>query len=311
MGLRKSIRKVFYYISFQYRFRHDIRGTCLDVDNFADPIILNPHPRNNVNEIPKIIWLYWDSNPSELILNCFEKIKKLNPTYQVNILNSTNVKNFCHIDFSEIPYLTPQQKSDLIRFNLLYNYGGFWLDASIIIYQGLDWIIDFCKKNNTSSFGYYRLANTTLNEYPVIENWLLASTKGNTFFKYWEEELTYALKLGITHYIKDIKIKHLDYEDYFQNIKFLEYLIAYVACQKVQRKYKISISLINCDQNAFFYQNLDLKHEIHFVENMILYHRPKIMPYLIKLIGSERKRLTPYFSKNKYKKNSLLDFQID
>ncbi|WP_227556602.1 capsular polysaccharide synthesis protein [Acinetobacter nosocomialis] len=252
--------------------------------------------------------MYWDSEVPELVERCFNQVKKLNPEYQINILNSKNITEFCDFDFSVYKNLTPQQKSDLLRFYLLYYYGGIWLDASIIIYSNLQWILDTCKKNKTSAFAYYRAENTTVKDYPVIENWLLASEKGNIFFKKWLDELSYALKLGVKNYISEIRNTKPNYSEYFQNIGLLEYLVAYVACQKVLREIPNSISLINCDKNAFLYQNIDLKCNIYFIEALVLKERPDQMPYLIKLIGSDRALLTPYVLKNKFKNNSFLDF---
>ncbi|MBJ9423302.1 capsular polysaccharide synthesis protein [Acinetobacter seifertii] len=307
MGLRKSTRKLFRFLAFNLRYYKDIRFKNLNPENFADLIILNPLDKSEII-IPKIIWMYWDSEVPELVERCFNQVKKLNSEYQINILNSKNITEFCDFDFSVYKNLTPQQKSDLLRFYLLYYYGGIWLDASIITYTNLQWILDTCKKNKTSAFAYYRAENTTIKDYPVIENWLLASEKENIFFKKWLDELSYALKIGVKNYISEIKNTKQNYSEYFQNIGLLEYLVAYVACQKVLREIPNSISLINCDKNAFLYQNIDLKCNIYFIEALVLKERPDQMPHLIKLIGSDRALLTPYVLKNKFKNNSFLDF---
>ncbi|WP_291357141.1 MULTISPECIES: glycosyltransferase family 32 protein [unclassified Acinetobacter] len=308
MGLRKSIRKIFRLVSLNIRYYKNIRLKNLNPDNYADPIILNPIDDSHEINIPKIIWMYWDSEIPPIVQKCFDQIKKLNPTYQINVLNIKNTASFCDLNFTEFNNLTPQQKSDLIRFYLLYHYGGIWLDGSIITYSNLDWIIDICNKNRTSAFGYYRAENVTVPEYPVIENWLLASEKGNIFFKKWLDELIYALNLGSKNYILEIKKTIPNYSDYFQKIGILEYLIAYVVCQKVLRETKASISLINCDKNAFLYQNIGAKSHTYFIESLILMRRPDIMPKLIKLIGSDRALISPYLLKQKFKKDSLIDF---
>ncbi|EXE79529.1 hypothetical protein J582_0413 [Acinetobacter sp. 1566109] len=51
-----------------------------------------------------------------------------------------------------------------------------------------------------------------------------------------------------------------------------------------------------------------MKCNIYFIEALVLKERPDQMPYLIKLIGSDRALLTPYVLKNKFKNNSFLDF---
>ncbi|MEK5794351.1 capsular polysaccharide synthesis protein, partial [Acinetobacter nosocomialis] len=97
-----------------------------------------------------------------------------NPDYDVHFLTPDTVKSFCDIDFGRFPKATPQQKADLLRFELIYQYGGIWLDASTIVYESLDWIQDLVKKTKTNSFAYYRAKNTTIKTSPVLENWLLA-----------------------------------------------------------------------------------------------------------------------------------------
>jgi len=308
MGLKKSTRKLFRLLSFNLRFYRNVRYKNLEPNNFADPIVLNPADKSSETSIPSIIWMYWDSEPPALVQSCFSQIQRLNPSYQINILNKENISDYCSYDFSQFKNLTPQQHSDLLRFYLLYHYGGLWLDASIITYSNLDWIIAICKKNKTSAFGYYRAANVTVPEYPVIENWLLASEKGNTFFKKWLDELSNALLMGVKSYIMDIEKNIPNFTEYFQKIGMLEYLIAYVACQKIMRDNKISITLFNCDENAFLYQNINIKSSTYFIESLVLRERPNTMPHLIKLIGADRKLIEPYFLKHKFKKDSLLDF---
>lgn len=307
MGLRKSTRKIFFLLRFHLKFYIDKRIKNLEPNNLANLITLHPQSEDKIN-IPKIIWIYWDSKKPELVERCLERIKSLNHEYTVHILDNNNINDFCEIDFSQFEGLTPQLKSDLLRLYLLYKHGGIWVDASVILYSNLDWIIDLCNINKTKAFGYYRNANTTVKQYPVIESWLLASERNNIFFKEWLDELIYAVKLGIKNYIHEIKKSCPNYDEYFQNIGRLEYLVIYVACQKVLRRAEMSITLINCDENAFIYHSFNDKSNIHFIESLVLNYRPLNMPYLIKLIGSDRNLLEPYIKSNKVKKNSLLDF---
>ncbi|MBO1278930.1 glycosyltransferase family 32 protein [Acinetobacter nosocomialis] len=307
MGLRKSTRKIFFLLRFYLRFYTDRRIKNIEPNNLANLINLHPQPEGKIN-IPKIIWIYWDTKKPELVERCLECIKSLNREYIIHILDNNNINDFCKIDFSQFESLTPQLKSDLLRLYLLYNHGGIWVDASVILYSNLDWIIDLCNNNKTKAFGYYSNTNTTVKQYPVIESWLLASEKDNPFFKEWLIELTYAIKLGVKNYIEEIRKTYPNYNEYFQNICRLEYLVIYVACQKVLRKMDMSISLVNCDENAFIYHSFNKKSHIHFIESLVLNYRPSNMPYLIKLIGSDRNLLAPYIKSNKVKKNSLLDF---
>lgn len=203
---------------------------------------------------------------------------------------------------------TPQQKADLLRFDLLYQHGGIWLDASIIVYENLDWIPELMQKNQTECFSYYRKKNTTNFDYPVLENWLLASVKNNVFFKHWYDELYLAIQQTPKSYVQNIRNTEKNSKDFFQRISNLEYLVAYVACQKILRHFFPSITLIDCDENAFYYQvkNRWVKEKI--LINMAINYPAEEYPKLIKLAGKERNYLCQYYNKGMYFKGSLIDF---
>lgn len=275
------------------------------IDNYADIIVLNPSVENAV--IPKKIWMYWEGNLPEFVEKCVEQIKKKNPDYEVYFLTPDTVKDFCDIDYERFQHATPQQKADLIRFELIYQHGGIWLDASTIIYESLDWIQELIRENRTSSFAYYRAKNTTITEFPVVENWLLASAEKNIFFKEWFNELAKAIEMSPKAYLQQLKQTEQQYQDLFQQIGRLEYLVAYVACQKVMRYHSPSMTLINCDKNAFFYQLKSNWMKEGVLIDMAINYPPENRPKLIKLAGKERKILSRYFAKKMYFQDSFLD----
>nr|WP_298892430.1 capsular polysaccharide synthesis protein [uncultured Acinetobacter sp.] len=301
----KIFKKIFYILKFYTMFSYKKREMNDAIDNYADILVLNSKDQDTI--IPKIIWMYWEGELPLFVAKCVENIKTKNPNYEVNFLTPQTVKNFCNIDDSQLKNATSQQKADLIRFDLIYQHGGIWLDASIIIYENLDWIQALVSKNKTNSFAYYRAKNTTNSNYPVLENWLLASTPKNTFFKEWFDELYLAIKLSPKAYIQQVKETNKNYQDYFQEIGRLEYLVAYVACQKIMRTTLPRMTLINCDRNAFFYQvkNKWMKEKV--LIDLALNYPPVEKPKLIKLAGKERGILSRYYSKKMYFNDSFID----
>lgn len=285
------------------RFQHP------NINNDADILCLNASLDSVVINIPKIIWIYWEGDSHCLVNRCIERVKYLHPDYQVNVLNPSNVIEFITFSLEDeiVKNATPQQRADLIRFDLIYRYGGIWLDASVILYERLDWINQKIQNSNVECFSYYRAKNTTKLEFPVIENWLLASVNNNIFFKLWFEELYSALKVGPKNYINNLKKYNQNFSEYFQNIGRLEYLIAYVACQKVMREHTVSIVLLNCDKNAFYYQVKNKWLKESFLIDMAIHVSPKIRPRLIKLVGKEREILNVHFINGQYLPDSLLD----
>ena len=301
----KIFKKIFYLLKFYTLYSNKKRGVNPAIDNEADLIVLNPTTPDAV--IPKKIWMYWEGPLAGFVEKCVEQVKKTNPDYEVHFLTPDTVKSFCDIDFSRFPKATPQQKADLLRFELIYQYGGIWLDASTIVYENLDWIEALVKKTRTQSFAYYRAKNTTIKTFPVLENWLLASAAKNPFFKYWFDELVTAIELTPKAYLQKLKETEPNYQDLFQHIGRLEYLVAYVACQRVMRQHLPSMCLINCDKNALYFQ---VKHQWvkeKVLIDMAIHYPPAEMPKLIKLAGKERKTLSHYYEKGMYLEGSLLD----
>lgn len=258
--------------------------------------------------IPRIIWMFWEGEKPKLVEDCIQKVIDLHPEYEVNILDNSNIKKYCDIDFTKFTNLTSQQKSDLLRLDLLYNYGGYWLDASIILYESLDWIENLMLQNGSESFAFYRGMNTTIKEFPVLENWLLVSQKGSVFLKKWFNELEKALIMLPENYIDNIKKDNKDSDEIFQKIGNLQYLIAYVACQKIMRENTFNFTIINCDDNALFYQVkskwIKQKILLIFATNVKNNQSPK----LIKLPNKERNYLNKYYSRKCFLENTLLDF---
>lgn len=290
-----------FHLMYSYKIRHKNKK----IDNYAGLLTFNQTEETIV--LPKKLWMYWENDIPEFVEKCIDRMREKNPEYEVFVLNPENVNQYSHIDFSQLKDATAQQKADLLRFDLMYNHGGIWLDASIILYDRLDWISELMVEKKTANFAYYRRKNTTNLNFPVLENWLLASVGHNIFFKQWYEELYLAIQQTPKKYIQNIKATESNTKDIFQQISNLEYLVAYVACQKIMRKNFPSISLIDCDENAFYYQvkNRWVKEKI--LINMAINYPADEHPKLIKLAGKERNYLCQFYNKGMYFEGSLID----
>jgi hypothetical protein len=288
-----------------YKFGN--RKNNINIDNYSDSVVLNALDQDQINDFPKNIWIYWDGEIPTLVKECIDRVKTLNPNYSVNILNSENISLYIKSDYTLQKKITPQHKADLIRLELMYIYGGIWLDASIILYENLDWIENLINTNKTKAFAYYREGNTTVKDFPVIENWLLASHKNNLFFKHWHDEFLLAIKMGAKKYNAKIGFEFENSNEYFQKIGNINYLLSYVVCQKIMRIDYPSITLINCDKNALYYQvsNRWMKEKV--LIDLALNYKPEVPPKLIKICRKERLILNKYYLKEKYFEDSLLN----
>jgi len=135
------------------------------------------------NNIPKIIWTFWDTEYiPELIQKCIRGWQKHNPNYKIIVLNKQN-----YIHYVNHPHYNDNHAhfADMIRIHVLAANGGVWVDSSIILNDSLDkWL--FPQYGEFS--GFYISSFTTKPEYPIIENWFFACNKWSKFMKLWRDE---------------------------------------------------------------------------------------------------------------------------
>ncbi|OQX73377.1 MAG: hypothetical protein B6D64_13895, partial [Bacteroidetes bacterium 4484_276] len=96
------------------------------------------------SNIPKIIWILWlqgFEDAPDVVKRCLASWKKHNPTWKINLLDETNIKQFIDVhaiigrNYKEI---SKQALSDVIRINLLSKFGGVWTDATCFCCKPLD-----------------------------------------------------------------------------------------------------------------------------------------------------------------------------
>ncbi len=109
-----------------------------------------------------VIWSFWEGQPPNLVLRCFESIRIHNPSRPLIVLSRATLPKFLDPsvdfplfhgrrgtpdDFSKVQYL-----ADWVRLKLLEKYGGVWLDASIICTSSVDnWISSGRKSSGSGS----------------------------------------------------------------------------------------------------------------------------------------------------------------
>ena len=117
----------------------------------------------------KIIWSYWSGPLNSYVEKALESWKKYLPEWDIRFLDDEKLKNYNIKKPHNFNDLVRAKQSDVIRLNLVYNYGGVWMDASIILHENLDWII---KKMGDSPYFAYKIKNKK-----YIENWLILVKK--------------------------------------------------------------------------------------------------------------------------------------
>jgi mannosyltransferase OCH1-like enzyme len=90
--------------------------------------------------IPKIIHQIWVGNSpipkqSEVYI---QKIKELHPDYEYKLWTNNDIteENFINIEFIK-KQTKNAQKADIMRYEILYKYGGIYLDIDMEVFQSL------------------------------------------------------------------------------------------------------------------------------------------------------------------------------
>ena len=98
------------------------------------------------------IFSYWEGEKPDyiklcqksLILNCYKD-------FEINILD----ENQSLIDLTPVKDLPINLKVDWLKANLIHNYGGFWIDADMIVMQSLKPLIKDIEKGFCGIPGFF------------------------------------------------------------------------------------------------------------------------------------------------------------
>ena len=120
--------------------------------------------------IPKIIHQIWIGDQSQRPVNLMQTWVDMNPEWEYRLWTDDNLpKMVCQDQFDEIDQL--HGKADILRYEILYQHGGFYVDADSECISPLE---DFLLDND--SFAGYENERVRGN---LIANGYIASTKEN------------------------------------------------------------------------------------------------------------------------------------
>lgn len=114
----------------------------------------------------RVVWSFWEGPDNEAITDALVSWRAFLPGWSIRRLN---IDTFRALDLGDLripstfDQLTPTTKSDVVRLALLCRFGGLWMDASIILKRGLDWL-----RLPADELLAFKLSNRK-----YLENWLL------------------------------------------------------------------------------------------------------------------------------------------
>lgn len=197
--------------------------------------------------LPKTIWMYWDSpEQPKLISDIIDHNKTILKGWRVHVLNKNTVREFLNPDKFPEDYgnYGAQHQSDWIRLAILKDYGGCWIDASIILnskdamenlymrsqeeqsqFTGFSW-----HSNDGNLFRHPSGASFPL----VIENWFIMAPKNGFLMTAFLKEYESALKMNFIEYKKTILAENIKVDPIYNiNDSNDVYLTQHTCFQKV------------------------------------------------------------------------------
>lgn len=188
--------------------------------------------------IPKFIWSYWDSEDMpDIVKLCIESWKKHNPDWAVLVLHKHTWRRYVtQADLASLKFNDSHERfSDFLRIYLLREYGGVWMDASMICFAPLDtWITPIMSESRPEFIGFTINHVTSDWTYPLFESWFMACEKNSVFMAeiYQEAIVNFNTFDNIDTYFEHLKEQGVNLHTLGEN----HYLAVYFCIQKVMQK---------------------------------------------------------------------------
>jgi len=256
------------------------------------------------NSIPKQIWTYWGQDTPPIIISFIDKWKRLNPSWRLTLVTQSTlqkyIKNEQVVEMLTSNRETPQFSSDLIRCLLLYEYGGVWLDANILLLKPLDWVLKLQRVNRNIEYVGYYIPNFTNNlKFPIVESWFMSCVPKSPFMFLLKEELIKAYGER-EEYVKNMKRIGVDLQNIPHTLQ--SYLCIHVAMQYILQILKYDrkhLELVKSTDDAFKFHGMVNWKSKQLIQDLTSNDKHVINKYqrhlkgmnLIKLRGEERNQL--------------------
>lgn len=144
----------------------------------------------------KKIWTFWhEPKVPSLMQVCINSWRACCPQYTVTVVNLDTYRQYIPRPMPDaLKHMDIQFQADWIRTNLVYEHGGFWMDASIILNTDLDTL-----DQSKDFIGFLVPSDTP--QVPQIENWFFGAPKQSPLLRDWIVEHERAIDMGIDAYI--------------------------------------------------------------------------------------------------------------
>lgn len=202
LKIGKKLHSLFpiYYLKnkslvFQQDIDYSYRKLKKQYKKVIEKGVINLLPSKSSNNI-WICWFQGEEKAPELVKACIASARKNFPDREIIILTDENLYDYINLpeyilQKREKGIIPNAQFSDLIRVELLCNYGGLWIDATVLVTENSSKLL------NNPLFVYRQLDLTRLGKSPIVaSNWLIYANSNNNIllltrellWKYWKEK---------------------------------------------------------------------------------------------------------------------------
>lgn len=146
------------------------------------------------------IWIFWWQGFEDMpnvVRDCIASVFRNSDQHQVILLSESNYREYIELeDYIESKFrngvISVTHLSDIIRAKLLYTYGGFWLDATVLLTESFP--------QSLYSYSFFTIKHGLFSNYHVCRGlwtgYFIAVSEGHplmgflsdAFSKYWETE---------------------------------------------------------------------------------------------------------------------------
>jgi len=263
--------------------------------------------------IPRILWSYWQGGtPPLLVQRCFDHWRRLHPHFDIRILDDRGVLQYLPAIPAALDGASAAKRADWIRLELLRRHGGIWLDASTILTQPLDWVLQEQARTGADFVGYYLQQYTSVPDRPVVENWFMAAPPGSAFIEDLQREFTQEViaRTG-EQYIAHLQAQGL-YTQALQRIDMPAYLTMHLALQVILLRggsYRLGLS--PAESGPYFLHVQGRWRRAALKLRLLFMHARGPLPPLIKLRSPDRRRLDDYLTQGLYLPDSVAGQWLD
>jgi hypothetical protein len=149
-------------------------------------IVFNPYKVPTQNNI----WMYWENKPNknkpDYLKLCYDTVvKHCSKDATIFLLNEYTVHYYLPFIRKDIMNLTSiPHKTDYIRLQLLYHYGGVWLDSDTIVFKSFKPYFKLLKNYDYVGFGCNSdECKVTGIGYNKSSNWAMGAKKHSLLMK--------------------------------------------------------------------------------------------------------------------------------